>query len=333
MLKYVLQQALYQLGYQLVRNTRPPIHVGFSHGDVAALPAGYQMRLRGDNPRLIDLRARYKQCQLPMATHSWWNEEYIAENLDLQHFRGDNAYVWQTRQMGESAVQRYYLYLREVESRDSLGLMSRLKEDGAFGCWVYKYHRNPAVSRDLLDSINEINFLERNTNISSKASLSILDIGAGYGRMAHRCCEALPNLTDYFCVDAVPESTFLAETYVDYRNCGEKVCVIALDELDKLNAKTIDIAINTHSFSEMSLAAIEGWLDLIERLNVSRLFVIPNDPEAFLTMEVDGTRKNYLPSIEKRGYYQMAKEPVISDHDIRELVGTQDHMFLFTRKS
>ena len=47
----------------------------------------------------------------------------------------------------------------------------------------------------------------------------MLDIGAGYGRLAHRMSAAFPQLEDYCCVDAVPESTFLSEYYLRHRGC------------------------------------------------------------------------------------------------------------------
>ncbi len=57
--------------------------------------------LTASNPILLDLKLRYQNCDLPMAAHSWWNETRTRDDLELAWFRGDNAYVWQTRHMGQ----------------------------------------------------------------------------------------------------------------------------------------------------------------------------------------------------------------------------------------
>jgi hypothetical protein len=324
-----VQQALRRFGYQLVRtNVRPRPSLGVHHDD-APLPAGLADRLRADHPRLAELRRRYADSTLPMLMHTWWTAEYVDRTLDLAHFRGDNAYVWQTRHMPEAQL-RYYLYARDVAERDRLGLFGRLAEDGAFGCWVYRSSRFAALSRDVLDSVNELNFLDRHAGIARLPGLTVLDIGAGYGRLAHRSCEALPNLGRYYCTDGVAESTFLSEFYLEHRGC-RKATVVPADELATLDGVRFDLAVNVHSFSEMGLAAIDGWLALLQRLAVPRLLVVPNDATALLSMEADGSRRDFEGVLERHGYRLAVCEPAIADDDVRELIGVRDHLFLFER--
>lgn len=324
-----VQWLLGKIGYQLVRTPRPRPSLGVHH-DESPLPPELAERLRSDHPRLVELRRRYADARLPMLAHTWWTREYLDRTLDLAHFRGDNAYLWQTRHMPDAAL-RYYVYACDVAARDTLGLFGRMAEDGAFGCWVYRSGRFPALSRDLLDSVNELNFLERHAGLSRLAELNVLDIGAGYGRLAHRAGEVLPNLARYCCVDAVAESTFLAEFYLAFRGC-RKAVVVPADELGSLAGGRFDLAVNVHSFSEMSLAAIDGWLALLEPLRIPRLFVVPNDGTALLSMEADGSRRDFEASLERAGYRLAACEPVIADDDVRALVGVQDHFFLFERR-
>ena len=330
-MKRLIQATLRRFGYQLVRNTRPRPLAGVRAPDIP-LSDALREELRPDHPRLVELRRRYEQARLPMLGHTWWSRDYVESNLDLSCFRGDNAYVWQQRHLAQCTGQRYYLYARDVAARDGLGLFERLSEDGSFGCWVHRFHRFPALSRDLLDSVNELNFLERHAGLTRIPALTALDIGAGYGRLAHRCSEAWPGLAAYFCVDAIPESTFLSEWYLRHRGIT-RAHVVAVDELASLDDVRPQLALNVHSFSEMPLSAIDGWLDLLDRLQVPRLFVVPNDAEAFLTMEADGTRRDYLPAVERRGYRVLAQEPAIADPDTRELVGVHDHLFLFERRT
>ena len=98
-------------------------------------------------------------------------------------------------------------YLRSI---DRLGLLERLKEDGLFGALTFPFDENMVLSRDLLDSVSEITFLEETISISKRDQLKVLDIGAGYGRFAHRLSASLPAIGKVICTDAVAESTFLS---------------------------------------------------------------------------------------------------------------------------
>lgn len=126
------------------------------------LPAAAAAELRPDHPRLLELRARYARIGGAVTDHVSWTERYLRDELDLRHFRGDNAFVWQLRGLRdqELAALKYALTTYYVQSIDSLGLLGRLEEDGLFGVHLFDVNRR-TVSRDLLDSVNEILFLER----------------------------------------------------------------------------------------------------------------------------------------------------------------------------
>lgn len=328
-IRSLIQAILGRFGYQLVRSSVRNVATGPSHDESATDPEALQM-LEAQRPQLDDLRRRYAATRLPMTAHTWWTNDYIARDIDLTRFRGDNAYVWQTRHMKGTPEHRYYLYALDVAARDHLGLLQRLKEDGAFGCWTWTYQRFPRISRDLLDSVNELNFLHRHAGIGDIPGLRLLDIGAGYGRLAHRADEGLPNLETYYCCDAVAESTFLSRFYLRFRQVV-KARIVAIDELEQLASARPHLAINVHSFSEMSYAAIAGWLDLIQRLGAKWLFVVPNDGGAFLSVESGGKRRDFRDAIEARGYRLAAHEYTIQDPDLRRLAGVSDMMFLFER--
>src|SRR3546814_16107320 len=74
-------------------------------------------------------------------------------------------------------------------------------EDGLFGCWTQRFPGHPRCSRDLLDSVNELSFLDRHLSIRGRDGLRILDLGAGYGRLAHRAPAAFPGIADNCCVE------------------------------------------------------------------------------------------------------------------------------------
>ena len=181
----------------------PPSHVA------SALPEGANETLRADNPRITDLKQRYASLENASAHYTGWTDEHVSSQIEWPYFRGDNAYVWQVRDANER--DNYQATADYIKSRDRLGLLDKLTEDGAFG--VYQYHTDEpkAVSRDLLDSIMEIYFLEDQLSLSKWPNIYILDIGAGYGRLAHRLATAMPDIGQYFCVDAIAESTFLSD--------------------------------------------------------------------------------------------------------------------------
>lgn len=179
--------------------------------DPVELPPGACELLRSSSARLGDLRRRY--VGHPAAERSLWTDRYIDREVTLSQFRRDNAYVHQSRGMTTVNYVVGGLYARSV---DELGLLERLSEDGLFGNLRVQVDGR-LMSRDLLDSVLEISFLERELQVSQRTGLTTLDVGGGYGRLVHRLVEALPNLELALCTDAVAESTFISEYYLRFR--------------------------------------------------------------------------------------------------------------------
>lgn len=299
------------------------------YDDREPLPAGTTERLRPDHPRLVELRRAYAALELPAVQHSQWDPSNVDGFLDLSYFRGDTMIQWHYRELPRATRLKLFIYLTYVEERDDQNLLNRLEEDGRFGCWTYEFAERPMVSRDLLESVNELLFLQRKLSVLEQTGLRILDIGAGYGRLAHRMVAAASSLVDHCCVDAVAESTFLCEYYLTFRGCSPPARVVPLHELETLQRGRFDLAINIHSFSECTLAAVEWWLGQLSRLEVPRLFVVPNEPQGILSREADGSRRDLMPVIAEAGYRLTDREPVIDDEAVREIVRLHDHFHLF----
>jgi len=268
------------------------------------LPKRASDYLRPDNPRLQELRRRYENH--PASHHSLWSQHYLRTELRLDQFRRDNVYVHQRRRTTQDS---YLLTARYVQSVDTLGLLNTLQDDDLFGNYLVRSNGGRPVSRDLLDSVLEINFLNDHLHLASLQSPVILDIGAGYGRLAHRLVQAIPKLEAVFCTDAIPESTFLSEFYLRFRGCETKAPVVPLDEVErKLRGRHIDIAVNVHSFGECPLQSIQWWLDLISANRIQYLFIVPNG-EVLHSWERDNSRFIYLPLLLERGYKLIVKQP------------------------
>ncbi len=323
-----------RFGYRIVRREQAGArHDDLSFDSTHALPAGAADALRSDHPRLVELRAAYAALDCPAAGPTYfWNQDRVAKQVNLQWFRGDNAYVWQNRQLGTEVRLKRYLALQDMRAQDHLGLLNVLEEDGLFGCWTEQYGDQSPVSRDLLDSISEINFLDTQMGLARIRDLRVLDIGAGYGRLAYRMSKALKNLRRYDCIDAVPESTYLSDYYLKFRQVSPPASVIPLHQWQTgFSPNGYDIALNIHSFSECTYAAISWWLERVRALNIPWLLIVPNHPEDLLSTEPDFSFRDFMPLVQGAGYELLHKAPVYRNDEIRDLVGVRDHYFLFRR--
>lgn len=233
---------------------------------------------------------------------NFWKDGH-ERNIDRDRFRGHEQYL------GQHGYP-YRAMVEHVRGTSRAGWIEELGEDGAFDCPT-EVVDGMTVSRDLLDSIVEIGFLLDAGVVLSGAKWAqggrVLDIGAGYGRLAHRLVQATDDCT-VWCVDAIPVSTAVCERYVQHRRISAGVTVVTVETLNLL-APRFDLAVNVHSWSECAIYEVRGWLDVLDQLNVPRLFHIPhfaslgcNDP-----VRGSGNGESYRPDLEARGW-RLTKE-------------------------
>lgn len=306
-------------------------YVRVSHNDDIPLPPGAEATLRGDNPKLLELERAYDAFDVPATVHTQWGSAFLKRNLSMAWFRGDNAYVWQFRQLRSAARAKTYLQLLDVESRDRLGLLDKLDEDGLFGAFTFEYGDRPPASRDLIDSVNEINYLNDHIGLSEIRGLRVLDIGAGYGRLAHRMSTAFPDIAAYDCIDGVPTSTFLCDYYLKFRQVPATVRSVPITEYETLGER-YDVCVNIHSFAECSLETIRWWLDRIAERDIPWLLIVPNTPPELLSTESDGSHQNFQHLVEQAGYELVDSRWTHDSDERRDLIGVYDKFFLFRRK-
>ncbi len=278
-------------------------------------PAGAADYLKPDNPRLLELQRRYAAFDPAATTPSVWSSEYVQAN-DIAQFRGDNGWVWQIRgrNVNRLAYALTYYYLKSI---DSLGLFDTLTEDENFGNHVFAIDGR-LISRDLLDSVGEMYFLNRHLTQQECDGLRVLDIGAGYGRLAARMASAFPGIEGYYCTDAVAVSTFVCEYYLRFRD-ARRAMVIPLDEIENtLRERRIDLAVNVHSFSECRMEAIEWWVGLLARHRVKKLMIVPNRATADGQRLLTNDGQDFLPLLERYGYRTIVREPTYLDSIVQE---------------
>jgi hypothetical protein len=217
----------------------------------------------------------------------------------------------------------------------STHLFERLREDGLFAAEPYDID-GVLVSRDhLLDSIVELTFLDTELGISRR-QVTILDIGAGYGRLAHRATTAFENVR-YLCADAVPLSTFLCDYYLRFRGVTDRATIVPLDRVAETLARTkVDLAVNIHSFSECPLSVIDCWLNLLVKRRVPYLMIVPNAGTRLRSTERDGTRVDFMPLLRTSSFELARRRPKYGDSDFMHGHGIPGRFrvfyFLFERR-
>jgi SAM-dependent methyltransferase len=268
-------------------------HVGCP---AATLPTEASRYLCSDNPKLLDLQRRYSaEAQF---THTFWKN--WRKHINLAHFRGEGHYLEQGT--GRHAEFLYFASTVYLETIDDWNLLDKLREDDLFGCHTFSFPPARLVSRDLLDSILELYFLRKALSLNRSDNLRVLDIGAGYGRFAHRFLEtfAKGSITN---VDGVPESTFLCDFYTRFRGLSARSQTLPVDELNKLNLGQFDVAANIHSWSECPRETVRKWVTILRDLRVPLLFVVPHDSD-FSSREQNGS-DTFLPEITRAGYREI----------------------------
>jgi hypothetical protein len=306
--------------WQLDPRSGPSFHRG-------PLPEGAAAWLRADNPRLAELRQRYRAADPLATTPSVWTEARVSGD-DLLYFRGDNAYVWQVRGPNGNILS-YALAYYAAKAGDEEGLLDRLGEDDLFGIHVFKIDGRP-VSRDLLDSAREIRFLKRHAGLGA-GPCNILDIGAGYGRLAYRLHQATGEGVRIFATDAYAPSTFLCEYYLRFRG-AERAAAVPLDEVDALLAGTrIDLALNVHSFSECTSEAVAWWMEKLAGHGVAKLMVVPNEGTIGIAGRIDDCQ-GLAPLFARFGYRQVVCEPRYADPVVQNHYIDPAHLYLFERQ-
>lgn len=283
-----------------------------SHVPVA-LPEGAEAALQASNPRLRELEQRYRGH--PAAKLSGWSDLRLADHVELAYFRGDNQYLYQARGTDAAAYALSAFYVRD---HDPLGLLDVLEEDGAFGALTHIVEGR-MVSRDLLDSVLEINYLAEVLGADRLAKARVLDIGAGYGRLAHRMTTWSRDV-DYIATDAVPLSSFLCEYHLNHRD-AQAARVVPLDEIGGVfSLAGIDLALNIHSFGEAPRASVTWWLESLAAADVPRLLIVHNSEELF-TAEASLKRGSYDDVLARLGYTRTDLHPKYAESETVQRLG------------
>lgn len=295
------------------------------YDDRVPLPDGARQVLTPDNPRLVDLRRRYAGRDIPAMS----GLSDVGEFLDIRYFRGETKAEWERRELPRAARLSTFIYLGYLELRDHEGLVSQLTEDGWFGCWTYDFAERRTVSRELLHSINELLFLERQMSLSARPRPRILDLGAGYGQLAHRATAAVPSLADYCCVDTSAASALLCEYYLTLRGCLPPARVVPVDQLHTLHPGDFDLAVSVRGLAACTAEGLGWWLARLRDWEVPTLFARSIGNGGIFKRKSDGSRPELNAVLEQAGCRIKVCEPAIDDEATREILRIDDHFYIF----
>jgi|SRR5271165_658674 len=236
---------------------------------------------------------------------AFWDRHALT--INPEKFRGQDQYL------GEQSIERFALMLEYIRTLP-VPYLETLKEEGDFGV-VCADVDGIKMSRDLHDSVVELDFLGRMCGLPL-GTMTVLDIGAGYGRLAHRMTTLWPT-SRVFCTDAIAVSQRLCRRYLAH--CNSPAAVLTPNMTDATPAGFFDLAMNVHSWPECTRAEINGWLDWLVAHHVPRLFVVPHTN----AMLCNADQQSFKPDIEARGF-RVAKHWRGPDRWVRDF-------FLFER--
>jgi len=192
----------------------------------------------------------------------------------------------------------HHLYRQALEKRDVWGLLDSLEEP-ELGDGTYVRYRGKRLSLDLLQSVDELYRLKETMGFERDDRVAFCELGAGYGRLADVVLRAMPNAT-YMIFD-LPESLLLSQHYLTKLHPEAKAALYPESEkalgtaaqarshrlvfglphqLKSLPAGSVDAFVNIYSFMEMSREQIETYFAIVDRLQVSALYLKQHKREA-----------------------------------------------------
>ena len=236
--------------------------------------------------------------------------------------------MWQIRDRNHNELS-YALVYYALKSGPCGALLDRLGEDPLFGVNLFEVDGVP-VSRDLLESAREIGFLQDHVGLGSRP-INLLDIGAGYGRLAYRLSQLGLDDLQVFATDAYAKSTFISEYHLRFRSARGSA-VVPLDEVDDLLERTaIDVAINVHSFSECTPKAVSWWVEKLAAHDVKFLMVVPNGGRSGGARCETGSGFDLESIFSSFGYRIAVREPRYQDPLVQEYGIDPVFLHLFER--
>jgi putative sugar O-methyltransferase len=164
--------------------------------------------------------------------------------------------------------------------------VSRISDPAAGGIGDQAVIDGRSVSLDLLQSVEEALTIRAGLDAVERpaAPLIIVELGAGYGRLAHVCRRLWPDCT-YVILD-LPEALICAQTWLGEVFPGDvvpysesrsgtldranlltrRIWCLGAQDIERLPSKAVDVFINVYSFAEMPAKSVANYYSHLQRI-------------------------------------------------------------------
>lgn len=177
-------------------------------------------------------------------------------------------------------VASLYDFVRRV---DEIGILEKLNEPREGKPYLIKY-KNRYISQDLLNAVFEFYCASKNVNLRKK--LEIMELGAGYGRIAYVFLSVLPKV-NYTIVD-IPPALYISQKYLSlvfprikifkyrrFKSFSEikeefekaRIRFIMADQIEKLPKNYFDLTISVSTLHEMDKKQIRNYILEVDRVS------------------------------------------------------------------
>lgn len=146
-------------------------------------------------------------------------------------------------------------------------------------------YNGESVDLDYLRAVAELEFISDSLRLDG---VSILEIGAGYGRTCHAVVSN-HDVAEYWILD-LAKTLELSRSYLRTvldEDQFEKVRFVAVDDIDQVaGTKNFDLCINIDSLAEMDVETVKAYLALID--GQCQYFYVNNPVGKYMDKSLDG---------------------------------------------
>lgn len=169
-----------------------------------------------------------------------------------------------------------------ISLQDKYGILNKLNEPLVGNPFLVEY-RGRKLSQDLCNSVHEFYGATETQDVSNINN--VVEIGAGYGRLAYVFLKTLPKV--HYTIIDIPPALFVSQWYLSkvfprsrvffYRKFksyseikkeyeSSRIRFLMADQIELLPRKSVDLMINISSFHEMKRDQIKNFIFQINRL-------------------------------------------------------------------
>jgi putative sugar O-methyltransferase len=228
-----------------------------------------------------------KPGQSPLWAHINQTQITKETTMDLTNFKSGGVNfkiaLWDPQVNGVRYLKALIYNLCANLSLDNWNRLRQIRNREVGNPVAVKYN-GEIVCMDYLQAVFEMEFMANNINLDG---LSILEIGAGYGRTCHTVVSN-HDVIAYYIID-LENSLDVAKRYLSVvldKEQFTKIHFVKIDDVDKLAGATrFDLCINIDSFAEMNGDTVKYYLALVDAQ--CHYFYVKNPVGKYLDKSLD----------------------------------------------